>query len=284
MPSVIFIDGVETPPAQAAVSVFDRGFLYGDTVFETLRVYGSRPHLLPDHLARLRASAHAVGIAIAERDEALAAEIIAAISASTEREAVVRVTLSRGEGPLGIDPRSAVRPRRFVHVEPLSTRLASPDAVVSVRLVATRRGADLAPAAKIGAYVDGILALRFAQAAGDDDALLVDGEGALLEATTSNVFVVMASGSVVTPPLGAIFPGLARREVLEIAARLGIHASETIVTRAELLGAREAFLTSSIREVTPIARVDGAPLGTGDAGPVTRAFRDAYRAAVATGL
>lgn len=285
MPSVIYIDGIATPAERAVVPITDRGFLYGDTVFETLRVYAGRPHLLADHLVRLRASADSVGIPLGPTDAELASEVHAAVAASGESDAVVRVTLSRGEGLRGIDPRRASRPRRIVHVEPLSAPLRDgEDAPVSLRRVTSRRGADLAPAAKIGAYVDGILALRAAQAAGDDDAVLVDASGELLEATTANVFVVNAAGEVATPSSGAVFPGLTRREVIRIAREKGLVCTVRPILSAEIQTASELFLTSSVREIVPVFRVDGVLVGAGSAGPITTALSEAYRAGARRGL
>ncbi len=285
MPSVILIDGVVTPRALATVSIFDRGFLYGDTVFETLRVYRGEPFLLVDHVARLRASTILVGLELVLTDAELGAEVRAAVLASGEGEAVVRLTLTRGEGPPGIDPRGAVCARRFVQVEPLADRLGVvASGPIAVQLVAARRGADLAPTAKIGAYVDAILALRRAHAAGADDAVLVDPGGCLLEATTSNVFVVTADGRLVTPATGSIFPGLTRRETLAIAGEMGLSPCEGPVEADELRGAAEAFLTSSVREIVPISRVDGVLLPTAAPGPVTSALGKAYRARVPGGL
>jgi len=282
VPSVIFIDGVLTPRERATVSVFDRGFLYGDTVFETLRVYGGKPFLETLHLERLRRSADLVGIDLPTSDEGLAEELQRAIHASGETEAVVRVTVSRGEAPLGIDPCRATHPRRLVFVEPLGVR-ASGSAPIAVRLVTSRRGADLAPAAKIGAYVDAILALRVAQAAGDDEAVLVDSSGFVLEATTANVFAIDAGGRLVTPREGAILAGITRGEVLRIARAEGLAPLEQPISAEALRCSREIFVTSSVREIVAVGRVDRAVVGTGAMGPVTARLLEVYRAAVPRG-
>lgn len=281
MPPLIYVDGAATPAAEAVVPVTDRGFLYGDTVFETLRVYAGVPHLLGDHLARLRASAEQLGIDISLTTAALASEVYSAVTASGEAEAVVRITVSRGDGSPGIDPRSASRSRRIVHVSPLASRLAGGGpSPVAVRLVPARRGAELAPAAKIGAYVDAILALRIAHAAGDDDAVFTDSNGLVLEATTANVFVVTPSGDLRTPPTARIFPGITRREILRTATELGIRSEVREIEATELGSAAEAFLTSSVREVVPISRIDGASVRAPIPGPITERLHLAYRAGI----
>lgn len=290
MPSVVSVDGAVVPRDRAVVSVYDRGFLYGDTVFETLRADGGAPQLLAAHLARLEGSAALVGIALPVPLAELEREVGAALVAAGEPAAVVRVTLSRGEGPLGLDPSGAGPTRRVIFVEPLGAGVAAAqERGVGARLVATRRAADLVPAAKVGAYVDAVVALRAARAAGDDDAVIVDPAGLVVEATAANVFAVvedpgddrghasMAGPTLVTPPEGALLPGITRARVLALARASGLEVREAPLHGDALRGAREAFLTSSVREIVPLVRVDGAPVGDGAPGPVTRALQVAYR-------
>ncbi len=283
MPAIVSIDGAIVPRDRAVVSVYDRGFLYGDTVFETLRTHGGRPFRLAAHLDRLARSAALVGIALPVGPDVLAAEVAEAFAASGERDAVVRVTLSRGEGPLGIDPTAATAPRRVIFVEPL-TATARPAAPVSVRLVVTRRAADLVPAAKVGAYLDAVVAHRSARAHGDDDAVIVDPAGRVVEATAANVFAVMTADEgkpvLLTPEEGALLPGITRRLVLDLAAREGIATAERALTAAELTAAREVFLTSSVRGIVPVAAVDGTPRPAPVPGPVTRCLQAAHAALI----
>jgi branched-chain amino acid aminotransferase len=286
VPSVVSLDGAIVPRDRAVVSVYDRGFLYGDTVFETLRSYGGEPHLLGAHLARLARSAELLGIAPPVTSGAMEREVRTALAASLEPEAVVRVTLSRGEGPLGLDPSAAGPARRVIFVEPLGRGIAAAQRRgVGVRLVATRRAADVVPAAQVGTYVDAVVALRAARAAGDDDALIVDPAGQIVEATGANVFAVLGPvGAVpgapvlVTPPEGALLPGITRARVLAHARARGIMVREATLSAGALRAAREAFLTSSVREIVPLVRLDGAPVGDGAPGPITRALQAAYRA------
>jgi branched-chain amino acid aminotransferase len=281
VPSVILIDGVATAEADARVSVRDRGFLYGDTVFETIRVDVGVPFLLERHVARLRRSAEIVGIELSTGDGALADEVRAAVRASAMDEAVVRVTVSRGEGPRGLDPRRARAPRRVVVVDPLPLSLRGGAAAppVAVRVVpGVPRG--IAASAKTGSYVEAIAALRVAQDAGDDDAVMVDERELLLEATAANVFVVGANGGLVTPEERGIFAGITRAEVMRIARERGLGVEARPVSASELRSASEAFLTSSVKELVGVSRVDGVPLGTATEGEVTRRLRMAYRESV----
>ena len=284
MPSVVSLDGAIVPRGRAVVSVYDRGFLYGDTVFETLRVYRGAPYLLGEHLARLAGSAALVGIDLPVGLDAIEREVRAALAAAAEPEAVVRVTLSRGEGPLGLDPSTATRPRRVVFVEPLGSGPAAVQASgIAVRLVPTRRAADLVPAAKVGAYLDAVVAVRAARAQGDDEAIVVDPAGLVVEATAANVFALVdrpEGPTLVTPPEGALLPGITRRRVIELAHAASMAVAESPLTAEDLAGAGEAFLTSSVREIVPVVRVDGRPVADGAPGPVTRRLQAAYRAAV----
>lgn len=290
MPAVVSVDGAIVPRDRAVVSVYDRGFLYGDTIFETLRARGGRPFRLARHLERLARSADLVGIALPVELPELAREVDEALAASAEPDAVVRVTISRGEGPLGIDPSAARDPRRVIFVEPLAaSALAAASTGVAVRLVATRRVADLVPEAKVGAYLDAVVAHRAARSHGDGEAVIVDPAGDVVEAGTANVFAVVgtvprpglfdAQGvrpSLLTPAEGALLPGITRRLVLDLAASVGVAAVEGRLTASALAAAEEAFLTSSVRGIVPILAVDGAPLGGGAPGPVTRKLQAAH--------
>lgn len=284
MPSVVSLDGMVVPRDRAVVSVYDRGFLYGDTVFETLRVYRGVPYLLGEHLARLAASAALVGIALPVGLDAIEREVQDALAAAAEPDAVVRVTLSRGEGPIGLDPSAAIRPRRVVFVEPLGAGPAAAQATgIAVRLVATRRAADLVPAAKVGAYLDAVVAVRAARAQGDDEAIVIDPAGLVVEATAANVFalVIRPEGpTLVTPPEGALLPGITRRRVIGLGRAASMVVQEAPLTAADLASAREVFLTSSVREIVPVVRIDGRPVADGAPGVVTRSLQAAYRLAV----
>lgn len=298
MPAVVALDGVVVPRDRAVVSVYDRGFLYGDTVFETLRTYGGRPHLLDRHLARLAASAALVGLALPVGLDALEAETLRALDASGETDALLRITLSRGEGPLGLDPSRALVPRRVVFVEPLSPApLRAWGEGLSASIVRTRRASDLVPEAKTGAYLDAVVALRQAASAGADEAIIVDPHGDVVEASASNVFAILApSGApprpgegegaraagpvvLVTPPEGALLPGITRACVLELARASGLPCEERRLTEVELRHANEVFLTSSVRELAGVVAIDGVTVGSGRPGLITRRLHEAYRAA-----
>lgn len=276
------IDGRPMPPESAQVSVFDRGFLYGDSVFETLRTYGGRPYALDRHLARLEASAARVFIELPVSLEQLGREIESAIVGAGNPESYVRLTVTRGVGEaLGLDPVLARHALRVVIVTPLQP----PPAEVyrhgaSAITDSASRVSDgtAASGAKIGNYITAVLASRKLRAAGAAEALLVDARGRVVEGATSNVFAVLGDGALVTPPESdGILLGITRETVLAVAAELGIPIRIASLPLEQLMGAAEVFISSSIRELLPIVRIDGAPIGAATPGPTTQRLLEAFR-------
>lgn len=288
MTTRVSIDGVIHDEKTAVVPVFDRGFLYGDSVFETLRTSGGKPVDGARHLERLARSAASLGFAPTPT-EVVARELDAALAAAAHPESYVRVMLTRGEGPAGLDPALVGAPRRVIIVQPL--HLPAPEvyergvrAVVAALERVSARALD--PSVKSGNYLNSILAVAEARARGADEAILCNPAGAIAEAAAANVFVVRA-GRVQTPPLTAgILPGITRRRVLELCAQAGLAADEVDLAPEALRGADEAFLTSSIRGLVPVTTVDDRAVGSGRPGPVTLELRrryDAFLAEVAGG-
>lgn len=286
----VWIDGLPLAPEAARVSVFDRGFLYGDSVFETLRTYERSPFALDEHMARLAESARRVYIDLPWSETELAREVQAACAESPYEECYVRLMVTRGIASLGLDPGEAIFPSRvllLLPLKPLGSEVYEKGASV-VTFQATRP-TDATPAAgaKIGNYLTAVLASRKAREAHALEALISDHQGHVLEGATSNVFFCEA-GRLVTPDLGAgILDGITRRHVLRIARELGVSVLEEVPTRARLLAADEIFISSSIRELVPIVEVDGHRVGAGTPGPLWRrlsgAFREHCRSAARTG-
>lgn len=278
-------------PESAKISVFDRGFLYGDSVFETIRTYGGRPFALQRHLWRLAESAARVFIDLPVSVEQLGREVESAIVGAGNAESYVRLTLTRGVGEsLGLDPGLSRHPLRVIIVTPLKSPAAEAyERGVSVVTYRTDRVTDHSSAAgaKIGNYLTAVLANREVARAGAAEALIVDGRGRVVEGATSNVFVVLADGTLVTPPeTDGILLGITRETVLSVAAQLGIPVRLESLALDAVKAAEEVFVSSSIRELLPVVRIDGQPVGSGAPGAVTgrllHAFRETCRAAVAT--
>jgi branched-chain amino acid aminotransferase len=283
MTTRVSIDGALFDEKTAAVPVFDRGFLYGDSVFESLRTAGGRPVDGARHLERLARSAATLGFAATPTD-LVAAELAAVLAAAAHPEAYVRVMLTRGDGPIGLDPALAGAPRRVIIVQPL--RLPAPEvyergvrAVIAGLERVSARALD--PSVKSGNYLNSVLAVAEARARGADEAILCNPAGAIAEGAAANVFVVRG-GRVQTPPAAAgLLPGITRRRVLELCAAAGLPADETELTPDALRGADEVFLTSSIRGLVPVTTVDDRAVAGGRPGPVTIELRRRYDAFVA---
>jgi branched-chain amino acid aminotransferase len=267
---VVMINGRVHAPDEAKISVFDRGFLYGDSVFETVRTYRGRPFALDQHLARLARSAELVFIELPVPLATLEAEVRQALTAAGNAESYVRVMITRGESALGLDTRLAARPSRLIIVADLSLPPARyyQDGIATVTY-RTERATDATAAegAKVGNYLVSVLAMREASLAGAAEALIVDARGAVVEGATSNLFV-LEQGTLVTPDAG-ILQGITRAEVLKAAADLGLPVRFRAPSLEELLAADEAFITSSLREVLPVVKVDGTVIGTGRPGVQT---------------
>lgn len=284
MSTLVFIDGVEHQPEAARVSVFDRGFLYGDSVFETLRTYGGRPFALAEHLTRLGQSAARVFIDLPISLAALSAEIEQAVARAGNAESYVRVIVTRGSGPMGLDTGFDAKPLRAIIVAPLSA--PAPELYrdgIAVVLYRTQRVAEATDAAgtKVGNYLVAVLAMRHARAVGASEALIVDHAGNVVEGATSNLFAVRG-GRLITPPEEAgILPGITRALLIGVAAEQGIPVELRPLSVGEVLSADELCISSSIRELLPVVRVDSQPIGTGRPGPTTerllRAFREKAR-------
>jgi branched-chain amino acid aminotransferase len=279
---IVSVDGEIVPPERAVVSVLDRGFLYGDGVFETLRVYGARPFARDEHMARLARSCAAIRIALPVPEETLARELDRAVTASTLTDAYARVTITRGVGErTSLVPSGEQRPTRVILVEPLtpSPRATYASGLRAITLPWTR-APEGSPAsrAKLLSYVTSLAALDEARARGADDAIFVGADAVVRDASTSNVFLVDDDGVVLTPPEGAgVLAGITRAHVIELARTLGVTVSLVPLVVADLVCSREAFLTSSLREIAPVVSIDGIPIGGGAPGPITRAVHRAYR-------
>lgn len=280
MPVRVMIDGEIRERDAALVSVFDRGFLYGDSVFETIRTYGGRPFALHEHLARLARSAELVFIELPVPLSQLASEISQLLSSAANVESYIRVMISRGQGDLGLDPTAATQPLRVIIVSDL-VEVAPAVRAAGIKTITyrTQRPADATSAegAKIGNYLAAALAMRSAKAKGALEALIVDKQGQVVEGATSNLFYVR-QGALFTPPIQAgILPGITRAKVLDVARQLGISVTYALPSVAELEAADEVFISSSIRELLGVVQIDDTVIASGAVGPVTRSLHERFR-------
>lgn len=267
----VSIDGVLCPPDQARISIFDRGFLYGDGVFEVLRTWNGVLADLDGHLDRLYEAAASLGLAAMERAQ-LAAATLRTLAAAGGGEHRVRIVLTRGPGALTA-PRQSLGPgTALVIVEPLPSQPTEVSLAIVDWPLPRRNG----PGLKTLAYLDHIIARDLAIAAGADEAVRLGPEGEVLECATSNLFAV-TRGMVITPELSGVLPGVTRRRVLTLCASAALPAHEARLTVAELRDADEIFITSAIRGVVAVTRLDGQPRV---AGPIARRIAGLYTAAL----
>jgi branched-chain amino acid aminotransferase len=287
MPIRVHIGGSICPPEEAKVSVFDRGFLYGDSVYETIGTFQGRLFAARDHLDRLERSAERIGLRTPPRAtiEKAMAETIAAAGFPESR---VRVILTRGAGKLDLDPASIDDTQLVIMVFPLGAPTPEMyDKGVAVAIVSITRNSPAAmdPKVKSGNYLNNVLALGEARRRNKAyEAILCGGDGSIAEGSTSNIFIV-TSGEVRTPPPEVgILDGITRSKVIELCRGNAVPFAERRISPDELRGADEAFITSATRGVLPVTTVDEKPVGAGVPGPVTRKLMGLYDALARRGV
>lgn len=285
MGTVVSLNGNLVAAEAAQVSIFDRGFLYGDSVYEVVRTYDGVPFELDAHLERLDSSAARIGMSLPVPLSAFADEVAKTHAASGNPDSYIRIVSTRGSGPLGLDPRLAENPAWMVIAMPLNPPPPKTYADgAAVALVSVRRNLRDAidPKAKTGNYLNSVMALSEAKQRGAYEAVMLDHRDYVTEGASSNVFAVMGD-RVLTPPLDVgILEGITRRVVLKVCEQGGLRVLELPLTEAALLTADEVFITSSIREIVPIVKVDETAIGAGRPGPVYQNIRGLFDAYVRT--
>jgi branched-chain amino acid aminotransferase len=287
MATVINVNGRIAHGTDAAIPVLDHGFLYGEGVYEVCRTYHGRPLLFDRHMRRLRGSAEMLALPVPfTDDEALALVTETLTAASLARpgvpgpEAYVRLLLTRGVGELSYDPASCPRPSVVVIVRPhVETPADIYNLGVRVSLVPIVRNhpRSLNPLIKSNNLLNNALAMQHALKHGAFEAVMRNHRGEIAECSQSNLFLVK-SGAAITPPIDAgLLAGITREFLFEVAQEIGVPMAESLVRDDDLLGADEAFLTSTTREVVPIVLVDEHRIGSGRPGPVTRALLEGFR-------
>jgi aminodeoxychorismate lyase len=273
---IVFLDGELVPEELAVVSVFDRGFLYGDGLFETMRVSGGRPFLWQEHMARLERGAAFLKIQIPFPADDLQKHAEALIQRNQLPEALLRLTLSRGTGPRGYSPRGADKPRLVMTLHPTPVTDGAHSAqwslvTASVRLPAAEPLAQFKTCNKLAQ----IMARSEADAAGAQEALLLNTDGFVVEASSSNLFWI-TDGKVVTPPLvSGVLAGVTRAMVLELCRGLGIATQEGTIRPEALAKAEGVFLSLSSVGIAEGVSLDGRPLARSPLVPrIEKAYAD----------
>jgi branched-chain amino acid aminotransferase len=275
----VWIDGSVVDGSEARVPVSDHGLLYGDGIFEGIRIYGRRIFRLEDHLHRFEIGAKALALELPGGIEAVREIVLETARAFDADEAYVRLIATRGEGPLGIDPTHCSKPRLIcivdrIAVYPDDKRSEGLDLLTS----SWRRPSSdvLDPRVKSLNYLNNVMAKLEAKQRGGDEALLLNAAGAIAETSVANIFAVR-EGDLLTPPStdGAL-EGITRATVLEIAASLGIPARAQSLGRFDLFAADEVFLTGSGAALVPVCSLDGRSIGAAGQRPVYEKIRSVF--------
>ncbi len=275
----IFLNGSFVNLSRAKISVFDRGFLYGDGLFETMRAYSGEVFRLEDHLDRLFRSAKEIKLTFSHTRKELKNIIKRILKVNSLSEAYIRITLSRGISEPGLiseckSPATLVIvAREFESPSPVEYRKGW-----RATLVETRQN-QASPLSRLKSlnFLNNILARKEAEAKRVDEGILLNTLGDVTEASTSNVFLVNR-GLIITPSEeSGLLPGITRGVVLELAPNLGMEAFKRRVSLNDLMGAEEAFLTNSLIEIMPLVEIDGCQIGNGKPGAVTERIHKAYQ-------
>jgi branched-chain amino acid aminotransferase len=277
----VWLDGKWFDRETATVSVYDHGLLYGDGVFEGIRVYGGKIFKLSEHLDRLYDSAKAIWLTIPLPKDEMAAVTEEAVQRSGIAEAYIRHVITRGVGDLGLDPRKCPKPSIIIIVD---TIRLFPEEVYETGLRVVTAGTPiphreaLSPRVKSLNYLPHILAKIEGIHSGADEVLMLDSEGHVAEGSGQNIFVVK-NGALRTPaPYAGILKGVTRDVVIDLARQAGYDMQETMLNRYDVYTADEAFFTGTASELIAIRQVDGRTIGDGKPGPVTRDLRSRFQA------
>jgi len=286
MAATVNVNGRVSDQEHAVISVFDHGFLYGEGIYETLRTYNGQPFLFDRHMQRLRNSAGMLVLTVPLSDAEIAARFRETVSAaglggSRDREAYIRILVTRGIGELTYDPAACPRPSVVVIVKPhvdVAADWIERGVRVSLVDVVRNHPSSVNPLIKSNNLLNNALAMQEAFRRGAVEGVMRNYRGELAECTQSNLFVVK-NGAALTPPIDAgLLPGITRAFLFEVGAGCGIPVREQVLKDGDLFGADEAFFTSSTRELVPIVTVDDRTIGAGKPGPVTHALLEAFRA------
>jgi branched-chain amino acid aminotransferase len=275
----VYISGTLYEKDDAKISVYDHGLLYGDGVFEGMRVYGGKVFRMPEHLERLWNSAKAIWLEIPMTPDALGQAVDQTVKANGIEDGYVRLVVTRGAGTLGLDPNRCSDPRVIIIADYIALYPREYyEQGLHIVTVSTIRNhpAALSPRIKSLNYLNNILAKIEGLQAGCVEALMLNQKGEVAECTGDNIFLVR-KGELLTPSVEAgILEGITRAVVIELARELKIPVRETPLTKHDVYIADECFLTGSAAEIVPVTKVDSRKIGAGVPGPITLRLLDRF--------
>ena len=276
----IYIDGQLLDEKDAKISVFDHGLLYGDGVFEGIRIYSGRVFRLTEHLKRLYACARAISLNIPITFEEMERATVETVAANGLRDGYIRLVVTRGVGTLGLDPNRCPKPS--VIIIAAGIKLYPQEAYdhgLKLITCATRRPAPaaLSPQVKSLNYLNNVMAKIECLQAGCDEGIMLNEQGYVAECTGDNVFIIK-NGEVYTPTISSgALDGITRRAVMELLNKMGIPCHEVMMTRFDVYTADECFLTGTAAEALPAVMLDTRPIGSGKPGPTTLKIIEAFK-------
>ena len=276
---LVYLNGEYVPKSQARVSVFDHGFLYGDGVFEGIRAYNKRVFKLHEHVARLFDSAKAIDLRIPHTKEQFAELVLETCRRNKLTDAYIRPIVTRGVGDMGLNPLKCKEPTVLIVAYPFAPLYGDRyERGLKLVTAAVRRNPPdcISPNIKSLNYLNNVLAVIQSNQRGADEALFLDKEGFVSEASADNLFIVK-NGLVTTPPTVTNLNGITRATVLELAPKLGLKAREAQMTLFEVYAADEVFMTGTAAEIAPIVNVDDRIIGEGKPGKTTLMVSKAYK-------
>ncbi len=276
---LVYLNGKFVRECQAVVSIFDRGFLYGDGVFETMRAYGGRIFRLGQHIRRLRRSAEAIHMLVTLSDDQLARICLELLEQNHAEEGIIRISVTRGTSLGGIGTARAAEPTIAAFIRPampLPPRAGSDGVELIISSVRKTPSHALSPRIKSMNFLNNIMARSEAEAAGAFDAILLDDGGCITETSTSNIFFARNESLFTPGPESDILLGVTRGAVLELAAQRGMHCRECAIKAPFIKEFNECFVTNSAVELVPVTTINGTPVGTGKPGKIYRSLHAAY--------
>jgi branched-chain amino acid aminotransferase len=277
----VYVNGRISRAEEAAIPVYDHGFLYGEGVYETLRTYNHVPFLYDRHVRRLRASAGYVQLPVPFTDDELASWIADTMAAAgVIQEAYIRVLLTRGVGELTYDVQATPVPSLVIIVKPLDeppARLLTEGIKVALVPILRNHPGSVNPIIKSNNLLNNAIAMQEANRRGADEGLMCNYRDELSECSQANFFIVRGGAALTPRNEAGLLEGLTRNFLFEVGEEVGVDVRYETLFPDDLQTAEEAFITSTTRELSPVTRVDDRPVGTGKPGPVTKKLLEAYR-------
>jgi len=279
----IYIDGKFYEKHEACVSVFDHGLLYGDGVFEGIRIYGGGIFKLDAHVRRLYRSARALLLEIPFSEKEMKEAIIETVRANEKKDGYIRVLVTRGAGALGIDPSSCAKPTVIIIVGDIQLypRSHYEEGIAIITASSRRMPSDCLDArVKSLNYLNNIMAKLEARQAGCPEAVMLNKEGYVAECTGDNIFIIQNGDLYMPDPCYGALDGITMETIIELAAEMNLTCRQCALTRYDLYTADECFLTGTGAEIVPVIRIDGRGIGGGKPGRTTRQLREAFERTV----